>query len=326
MANPTLAGLCIIVAGTACAAGLDRQAVESYPSKPIRFIVPYAPGGPTDILARVLGRKLSERWGQQLIIDNRGGANGAIAAELAAKSVPDGYTLFLGNAGVLTTNPALYTKLPYDAEKDFAPVTLIAAAPLLLVVHPSLGIKTVPELVNLAHSRPGRLTFGSGGAGGVAHLAGELLNFMTGIKTVHVPYKGAAPAMTDLLGGQVDFTFTSTVAAIPNVKAGKLIGVAVTTRRRSLSLPNVPAIAESIPGYEVRPWYGVLVPAGTPRQIVDKLNQELAAVVRNQELVQRLAADGGEVVGESPEEFARTITREIAMWAKLAREAHLKLD
>lgn len=232
---------------TAAAASENIRAADAYPNKPIRFLVPYAPGGPTDILARLVGSKLSTLWNQQSLIDNRGGANGVIAAEMAAKSLPDGYTLFLGNAGVLTSNPALYSKLPYDAIKDFAPINLMAAAPFLLVATPSLGVQTVSDLVKLARDKPGQLTFGSGGVGGVAHLAGQLLNFMTGVRTIHVAYKGAAPAMADVLGGQIHFSFTSTVTAVPFVKAGKLVGLAVTTRKRAALLPAIPTIAESVP-------------------------------------------------------------------------------
>lgn len=326
MLKSAVIAFCILVVGTGIAIAQDRRAAGDYPSRPIRFIVPYAPGGPTDIIARLLGHKLTERWGQQVVIDNRGGANGVIGAELAARAAPDGYTLFLGNAGVLTSNPALYARLPYDPRKDFSPVNLTVAAPLLLVAHPSLGVKTVPDLVALARARPGRLSFASGGAGGVAHLAGELLKVMTATNAVHVPYKGAGPALTGLLSGQVAFNFTSTVAAMPHVKAGKLYGVAVTTAKRSRSLPDIPSIAETIPGYEVRPWYGVLVPAGTPRRIIDRLNREIAGIVRSRDVEERLTVDGGEVVGESPEEFAKTITEEIAKWTRLVKEAGIKLD
>ena len=317
------------IAGTLCAASMAcalAHAQDAYPGKPIKLIVPYAAGGPTDIVARTVGMKLTERIGQQLVIDNRGGANGIIGMELAAKAPADGYNLVMGGAGVLGSNPAFYSKLPYDAVKDFAPISLLTQAPLLLVVNPSLGVKTFPEFIKLAKARPGELSFGSGGTGGVAHLAGELLNYMGGVKTVHVPYKGAAPAMSDLLGGQIAFTFTSTVAAIPNVKSGKLIGLGVTWAKRAPALPDVPSIADTYPGYEVRVWYGFLAPSKTPRAMVDKLNRELDIVVRHPEVVQRFIADGGEAVGGSPEVFSKVIAQEIAIWTKLARDTGLKLE
>jgi tripartite-type tricarboxylate transporter receptor subunit TctC len=305
---------------------LAQDPSDGFPVKSVRLIVPYAAGGPNDIVARVLGQKLSERWKQQVIIDNRGGANGVIGAELAAKAPADGYTLFLGNAGVMASNPALYAKLPYNAEKDFAAVSLMVQAPLLLVTHPSFNIKSVADLVNQAKSRPGQLSFGSGGTGGVAHLAGELLNYLTSIKTVHIAYKGAAPAMTDLLGGQIAFTFTGPLAALPNIKAGKLTGVAVTTQKRAASLPDIPAVAETIPGYEVRAWYGIVVPARTSKPIIDRINRDIAAAIQMPDVVQRFTSDGGEVTGGTPASFARLIREEIAMWTRVAKQAQLSLD
>jgi len=308
----------------ACALAQDKSG--TFPAKPVRLIVPYAAGGPNDIVARVLGQKLSEGWKQQVIIDNRGGANGVIGAELAAKAPADGYTLFLGNAGVMASNPALYAKLPYHAEKDFAAVSLMVQAPLLLVTHPSFNIKTVADLVSLAKSRPGQLSFGSGGTGGVAHLAGELLNYLTGIKTVHIAYKGAAPAMTDLLGGQVAFTFTGPLAALSHIKVGRLTGVAVTTRKRAAALPDMPAVAETIPNYEVRAWYGIVAPVRTPQSIIDRINRDIAVALRAPDVVLRFTHDGGELVGGTPASFAKLIREEIAMWTSVARQAHLALD
>ncbi len=302
------------------------SAQDAYPTKPIRLIIPYAAGGPTDIVGRVSAQKLSERIGQQLVVDNRGGANGIIGMELGAKAAGDGYTLVLGGAGVLGSNPAFYAKLPYDAQKDFAPVILLTAAPLMLTVHPSLGVKTVADLIKVARSRPGQLTYGSGGMGGVSHLAGELLDFMTGVKTVHVAYKGAGPVMIDLLGGQILATYQSTVSAMPHVKSGKLVGVAVTSAKRSQLLPDLPAIGETIPGYEVRAWYGLVAPSKTPRLIIMKLNQELNQVIQNPEVVQRFAADGGEAVGGAPEVFEKVIAQDIATWTKLAKATGLKLE
>ncbi len=316
------------ILGIACALASGNGIAQSdaYPGKPIRLIVPYVAGGPTDIVARTVGAKLTERIGQQLLVDNRGGANGIIGMEMAAKAPADGYNLLLGGAGVLGTNPAFYAKLPYDAVKDFAPISLLTSAPLLLTVHPSLGVKTFPEFIKLARSKPGELSFGSGGTGSVPHLAGELLGYMAGAKFLHTPYKGAAPAMNDLLGGQISFLFISTVAALPNVKAGKLVGLAVTWSKRAQTLPDIPSISETFPGYEARVWYGILAPAKTPRPIVDKLNRELNQVIQNPEVVQRFAIDGGEPVGGPPEAFARTIAQEIAIWTRLAKDTGLKLE
>lgn len=325
--RPTLvmAGLAAMLPA-AGAVAQERAPAENFPRKSVRLIVPYAAGGPNDIVARVLAQKLSELWKQQVIVDNRGGAGGVIGAELAAKAPPDGYTLFLANAGVMASNPALYTKLPYDAEKDFAAVSLMTAAPLLLVTHPSFGIRTVTDLVGQAKAKPGQMSFGSGGTGGVAHLAGELLNFMTGVKTVHIAYKGAAPAMTDLLGGQVAYTFTGPLSALPHVKAGKLVAVGVTTSKRAAALPDIPAISESVPGYEVRAWYGIVVPARTPEPLVQRINRDISTALQAPDVVQRFTSDGGEIAGGTPAYFARMISQEIVMWTRVARQANLKLD
>ncbi len=320
----TFNGLAALALLTASQAVLAQTA--NYPSKPIKLIVPYAAGGPTDIVARVVGQKLTERINQQLVIENRGGANGIIGMEVAAKAPADGYNLVLGGAGVLGSNPAFYAKLPYDAQKDYAPISLITAAPLLLVVNSSLGVKSVPELVKLARSKPGELSYGSGGLGGVAHLAGELLSYMGGVKTTHIAYKGAAPAFQDLVGGQLAFTFTSTVSAIPHLKSGKIAGIGVTWSKRTPALPDVPSISDFYPGYEVRVWYGFLAPAKTPRPIIDKLNAELEQVIRQPEVSQRFAADGGEAVGGPPEAFAKVIAQEIAIWTRLAKDTGLKLE
>jgi tripartite-type tricarboxylate transporter receptor subunit TctC len=318
----TLACTCF----TSMAAAQEGARPDTYFSKPLRFIVPYAPGGPTDVLARVIGQKLTERWGQPVVVENRSGANGAIGAEQAARAPGDGYTLFLGNTSILTINPALYSKLPYDADKDFAPVNYTVAAPLILVVHPSTPVRTVNDLVKLAKSRPGELTFASAGSGGVAHLSGELLEYLAKIDMVHVPYKGAGPAVIDLISGQVSMTFTSTVSVMQHIHAGRLRGIAVTTPKRAPSLPNVPSIAESVPGYDVSPWYGVLVPAGTPRAIIGRLNDEITRIVSAPDVRQRLTADGGAVVSAGPAEFARIIREERAKWAKVVKAAHIKLD
>ena len=299
------------------------KSVDAYPEKPVRVIIPYAAGGPTDVVARTIGQKLTDRWGQQFLLDNRAGADGLIGMTAAAGAPADGYTLLLGGTGVLTSNPALYTKLPYDSQKDYAPIILVSSGPFLLLTHPKSGISNVADLVKMATARPGELTFGSGG--GLANLAGVLFQYSAGIKTIIVPYKGAAPSMTDLMGGQITYIFTSTTAALPNVKAGKLVGLGVTTKKRWPSLPDIPAIAETVPSFEdVQVWYGFLAPAQTNRGIVAKLNREMNVAIQGQDVAQRLAALGSEVVGGGAEGFSRLIDKEIAMWKKLAKDANLK--
>ena len=301
------------------------NAQDAFPVKPVRLVVPYAPGGPTDVLARILGQKWGERWGQPVIVDNRSGGNGVIGAEFVARAAADGYTLLLGNTSVLTINPTVYAKLPYDAEKQFSPITLTVAAPLILVVHPSLSVNSVKELIALAKSRAATLTYASAGTGGVANMSGELLKIMSKIDMVHVPYKGAGPAVTDLVSGQVAMTFTSTVSVMPFVKAGRLRGLAVTTPKRAPTLPDIPAIAETVPGYDVSPWYGVLAPAGTSASVIQKVHAETVRIVAAPDVAQRLSLDGGTVVNSTPEEFTRVLREERAKWSRVVREARIKV-
>ena len=269
-------------AGGACA--------QTWPAKPIRLIVPFPPGGGNDILARTVGRKLTEAVAQQVVIDNRGGAGGNIGAETAAHAVADGYTLFLGGIGSHGTNPGLQAKLPYDPVRDFAPITLIASAPLIVVVHPSLPVKSIAELVQYAKARPGQLNFASSGGGSIAHLAPEMLNAMAHVKLTHVPYKGTAPALVDLLSGQVQLMMNSAVSMLSQLRGGKLRAIAATGARRLAALPELPTVAESgVPGYEVASWYGLLAPAQTPRAIVDRLNRDLA---RYEEIVELASLTG----------------------------------
>ncbi|HTE15012.1 MAG TPA: tripartite tricarboxylate transporter substrate binding protein [Burkholderiales bacterium] len=317
-----------VLLGLAVSAALaqDKSVADAYPSKAIRFIVPYAPGGPTDILARLLGQKFTERWGQPVVVDNRAGANGAIGAEMLAKSPADGSVLFLGNTSILTINPAVYRRLPYDADRHFQPVNLTVSAPLILVVHPSTGVKSVRDLVMLAKAPGVGLTFASSGTGGVSHMSGELMKALAKIELNHVPYKGAGPAALHVITGECAMTFTSTVSVMPHVKAGRLRGVAVTTPKRDALLPDIPAIAETIPGYDVSPWYGVLVPAGTPLSIVNKLHAETSRIVQAPDIAQRLAADGGTVVSHGPEEFAKIIQVERTRWARVVQTTGFKVD
>ncbi len=302
-------------------------AAQGYPVRPIRLVVPFPPGGGNDTVARSVGFKLAAALGQQVVIDNRAGAGGIIGAEIVAKAAPDGYTLFLGGVASHGINPNLHAKLGYDPVKDFTPVSLIASAPLILVVHPSVPAKSVQELIQLAKAKPGALSFASNGTGGSSHLAAEMFKMMTSTDMLHVPYKGLSPALTDLLSGQVQLMFSSTVAILPQVRAGKLRPLAMTGARRSPAMPEVPTIAESgVTGYETASWYGVLAPAGTPRAIVDRLNLEIVKITRSPDVRERLAAEGADPVGNSPEEFAAHIKRELARWSKVIRQAHIRAE
>jgi tripartite-type tricarboxylate transporter receptor subunit TctC len=297
---------------------------QSYPTKPIRFLVPFPPGGGNDTMARTFGQKMSERLGQPVVIDNRPGAGGNIGAETAAHALPDGYTIFLGGVGSHGINPNLMLKPPYDPIRDFAPVSLIASAPMLVVVPLSLPAKSLNDFLHLAKSHPGQLNFASSGTGSIAHLAAELLNSMAKIKLEHVPYKGTGPALTDLLAGRVQVMFNSTVSVMPQVRAGKVRALAVTAAKRSSALPDLPTVAESgVAGYEAASWYGVLAPAGTPRAIVMKLNSEVAQIAQLPEVRERLAADGADPGGNSPEEFGAYIRRELARWKTVIEQAKI---
>jgi len=302
------------------------SAAEAYPDKPIRLIVPQPPGGTSDILARVLALKLAENLRQQIIIDNRAGASGTIGTDLAAKSPPDGYTLVLVYTTHATT-PGIYGKLPYDPVADFAPITLAAAAPLLLVVHPKIPVTSVKELIAYAKTRPGELNFCSAGNGSGSHLAGELFNTMTGVKLTHITYKGSGLAITELIGGQVQLMFAGIVPIDPHVKSGRVRSIAVSSAKRSVAIPQVPTIAESgLPGFEVVGWYGVLAPARTPHPIVVRLHNELVKILQTQDIRDRLLSEGAEPVGNTPAEFTAFIKTDIGRWAKVIKAAGAKLD
>ena len=300
---------------------------QTYPSKPIRLIVPFAAGGGNDNIARLVGKRVSDSLGQPLVIDNRPGAGGVLGAELAAKAAPDGYTLFLGGVGSHALNPNLIEKLPYDPIKDFAPVELLAQAPLILVVHPSVPARDIAEFVAYARRNPGKLNFASNGNGTSAQLAAVMFESMARVDMVHVPYKGLAPALADLLSGQVQLMFSSVVAILPHVRVGKLRALAVTGTKRMASLPELPTVAESgFPGYEASSWYGILAPAGTPRGIVTKLNAELAKALAQPEVRNSLLAEGAEPMGGSPEAFAAHIRSEKERLGKLIRETKIRLE
>lgn len=298
---------------------------ESYPTKPIRFITGYPAGSASDSVARTLGQHLSEAYGQQVIVDNRPGAAGNIAAEITAKAAPDGYTILL-----VATNHAivssLYSKLPFDPVRDFSPIALVSTAPTILVVHPSLPVKSVPEFIDFVKSKPGKLSYGSSGNGASPHLNMELLKTTAGLQITHVPYKGIPPALTDLLGGQIQAMFSTMAPAVPLVRAGKLRALATSGPKRAPATPDVPTVAESIPGFESLSWQGVIAPAGTPRRIVTDLNAKIVKIVHSPEVAKRLVNSGFDPVGSSPEEFASFIKSESVKWAKVVKAAGAKLD
>ena len=299
---------------------------QPYPSKPIRLVVPYPPGGGSDIVARPLAQLVSSSMGQQIVIENRAGAGGNIGMELVAKAPPDGYTLIWGITAQLAVNPALYPKLNYDLIRDFTPVSLMGIAPYLLVAHPSLPVKSVGELVALARAKPDEVRYGSAGNGSGSHLAGEMLNSLARIKTLHIPYKGGAPAMTDLVAGQLQLSYLTYTSTNSFIRAGRLRALGVTTAKRSPALPDLPAISEAVPGYDSAVWYGLLAPAGTPPEIIARLNREFVAALKNTEVRKRLMAEAFEPIGTSPEQLGDYMKKEIARWAKLVKETGARID
>ena len=299
---------------------------QSYPSKPIRLVLPYPPGGGTDVIARPLAQKLTEQLGQQVIVDNRGGAGGNIGMEFVAKSPADGYTLLFALTAQYAVNPSLYPKLPYDPVRDYAPISLLANAPYLLVVHPALPAKSVAELVALVKARPGQLSYSSSGNGSGAHLAGEMLRSLARVEIVHVPYKGAGPAMPDLIAGQVQLSFITYTAAGPHIKTGRLRALGVTTAKRSPTLPDLPAIGETVAGYDSAVWYGFAAPAGTPLEIVSKLNAEVLRVLAAPDFRSRITLEAVSPIGSTPEEFGSFMRSEIVRWAKVVKDSGAKVD
>jgi len=309
-----------------CAAA-PAAAQTAYPAKAIRYVVPFPAGGPLDIVARAIGQELTKAWNQPVIIDNRPGAGGNIGADLVAKAPPDGYTILMGAVSTHAINPTLYTKLPYDPIKDFAPVTLITSVPNVLVVHPSLPAKNVPELIALAKARPGQLNYASGSTGSAGHLAGELFDTMAGVRMTHIPYKGAAPAVIDLIAGHVSLMFDNLASALPNIKAARVRALAVTTLKRSPLLPELPTISESgLRGFDVSTWFGIFAPAGTPPEIVAKLNAEVVRLLHTAEMRERLALLGAEPIGNKPEELSAFIKTEIPKYAKVVKASGAKVD
>jgi tripartite-type tricarboxylate transporter receptor subunit TctC len=299
----------------------------AYPTRPIRLVVPFPPGGATDILAREVAKHLTDAWGQSVVVDNRPGAGGNIGSELVAKAAPDGYTLEMGTVGTHAINASLYSKMPYDHVKDFVPVILVAGVPNVLEVNPSVPVNSVQELIAYAKANPNKLNFASSGSGTSIHLSGELFKVMAGVQMTHVPYKGSAPALQDLLGGQVQLMFDNLPPSLPQIKAGKLRALAVTSATRAPALPDVPTVAEAgLPGFEASSWFGVLAPAGTPPDIVTKLNAEIAKWLTSPEAKEKLAGVGANIAGGTPEDFARHIQAETAKWAKVVKESGAKVD
>jgi tripartite-type tricarboxylate transporter receptor subunit TctC len=320
------AGLGFIAALFAVSPGaFGAAAAPDYPAKPIRFIVAQPPGGQNDLQARAITQKLSERWGQQVVIDNRGGAGGMIGFEIAARAAPDGYTLAMGSISTLAVIPNLNPKLSYQPLKDFAPVTLVSTSPYMVVVPPSLPVKSIKELVALAKAQPTRLSYASSGNATGIQLATELFKSMAGISMTHVPYKGGAPATTALIGGEVQVMFNNAITSVPHIKTGRLRALAVTGARRSAILPELPTIAElGYPGYEADSWQGIVTIAGTPKAIVSKLHREVVAIIRLPDVSEFLTSQGNEIAASTPEQFSAYIGTEMAKWSKVIKEAGLR--
>jgi tripartite-type tricarboxylate transporter receptor subunit TctC len=316
--------MCLLIVGAVACVPAPAQ---SYPSKPIRLIVPSTPGSPPDVRARWLADKLVHAFGQPVVVDNKPGAAGSIGMAVAAKSVPDGYTLAFVHQGVLAINPHLYSRNGYDPIADFAPVTRLVVSPMLLAIHPEMAVRTVADLIRVAREKPGQLTFGSGGTGTPPHMAGELFKRMAKIDVMHVPYKGASPALVDLVAGRLSFTVDSVVIQLPHVRTGKIRALGVTSEKRIASLPDVPTVAESgLAGYEYWSWMGICAPTGTPGEIVGRLNRKIVELLGTPQAREWFAEQGGEPMGETPQQFAAFIKAEYARWGAVVREAGITVQ
>jgi tripartite-type tricarboxylate transporter receptor subunit TctC len=311
----------IALAAVVAALGGAQAQVHDYPNRPITLVVPYAAGGGNDVMARIVGEKMSKTLGQQVVIDNRPGAGGALATRQVAKAAPDGYTLVIGGTGSLAVNPTLLPNVGYDVRKDFAPVGMIGSSAMIVIIHPTIPAKTIPELIALAKQEPGKYTYASAGVGSGIHLGAELFAYMGGIKLVHVPYKGTGPALTDLLGAHVSMYFSSLPSAIGLVKEGKVRALAVTGAKRSDVFPDVPTVAETLPGFEAVLRYGIVAPTGTPRPIIDKLNAALRQALAEPDVIARMARDGTDSVSSTPEEYAADIDREERKWSEVVKRS-----
>ncbi|HZQ63506.1 MAG TPA: tripartite tricarboxylate transporter substrate binding protein [Casimicrobiaceae bacterium] len=313
--------------GVAISLAPGPAAAQNYPAKTIRLVVPFPPGGPLDVTGRLIAQKLTEAWGQSVVVDNRPGAGGNIGADLVAKSAPDGYTVVMGALSTHAVNPHLFSSMPYDAIKDFAPITLLAITPNVLVVNPSLPVSSVKDLIAYAKANPGKLSFGSGSNGSAGHLAGELLKVDAGIDMVHVPFKGAAPATQALLAGDTQLMFDNLANVMPQVKAGKVKALAVTTAQRSRLAPDLPTMAEAgVPGFDISTWYGLLAPAGTPAPIIAKWNAEVTRILNSPDVREKLLAQGAEPAPDTPEQFAAFIARENAKYQRIVKASGAKVD
>lgn len=317
--NKTFAAVLLLCAGAACA--------QTYPAKPVRWVVPFPPGGGTDLISRVIAAELAKLWGVQVVADNRPGGGGTLGLGIAAKTPADGYTIVLGQASNIAVAPGLYAKLPYDPVRDLQPITQVIATPIVIVSHPSFPAKNAKELVAYARARPGAITFGSPGNGTIGHLSLEMLKSMAKIELLHIPYKGASLAITELIGGQIVIYGSSMPPALPLVNAGKLRALGVTSAKRLAPLPAVPTVAESgVGGYEAVNWYGVLTPAGTPKEVVAKLHADVVRVLKQADVQERFRGEGGDIVGNTPEEFAAFIRKEVPKWSAVVKDAGVKVD
>lgn len=299
---------------------------QPFPGKPTRIIIGFPPGGAIDVVTRMLAPRLSEAFGQPVIVDNRPGANGVLATDLVAKSPPDGHTIFIGTLGNLAMNPSFYPNLPFNRDKDLTPVTQVASVAFMLLAHPSVPFKSVPELIAYAKANPGKVNYSSSGNGSTPHLTGELFNSLAGVKTTHIPYKGAAPAITDLIGGQVQISYDAVATSVAHINAGRLRGIAVTGPKRVSMLPNTPTVAETVPGYEVVNWFGMVAPAGTPRAAIARWRNEIVKVLNVPEIRDKLRALGTDPVGSTPEEFGSFMKAETVKWARVIKEANIRVE
>ena len=318
---------CCMALGAATCVMTTPVLCQSYPNRPLKMILPFPAGGPTDIVARSMSQGLGEALGYNVVIDNRPGGGGIIGATLAAKSPGDGYTLFLGGITTFGVAPSVHKNLPFDPVKDFLPVTQATRQPIMLMIHPALPVKSVREFIALAKVRPGEINYASSGPGGSGHMAGELFKLVAGVNLVHIPYKGAPPALNELIAGQVQVMFGTMLAAVPHVRSGRVRAIAVTGPQRTKALPDVMTFAQAgLPAYDASSWNGVLVPAGTPRAVVDRLNAELVRILKTPNILERLEQDGAEPAPTTPEEFGSFIKAEIAKWAKVVQAAHIRID
>jgi tripartite-type tricarboxylate transporter receptor subunit TctC len=327
MRNGRRSMLCALLFSLVAGVSAQTVSAQTYPTHSIRLVVPFPAGGTTDILARAVAQRLTETLGQSVVVDNRAGAGGNIGSDIVAKSTPDGYTLVMGTVGTHAINPSLYTHMPYDHVKDFAPVVLVAGVPNVLEVNPSVPVHTVADLIKLAKEKPGTINFASSGSGTSIHLSGELFKTMAGVEMTHVPYKGSAPAITDLIGGQVQVMFDNLPSSLPQIKAGKLRAIAVTSMKRAPALPDVPTINESgLPGFEASSWFGILAPAGTPPAVIARINSDVNKWLQSPDAREKLLAQGAEAAGGTPDQFAAHIRVETDKWAKVVKASGAKAD